>query len=418
LRREMDTASFSTAQTPSTDAGHMPSVWVFKCHRAGDHAQSLALAHALGWPFVVKEMRFLPHELYFALRGKATLAGIDRRRSSSLEPPWPDLIIMAGRQNETPAKWVRDQSGGRTRIVVIGRYWTPADQLDLVVTPPQFRLREHPHVLVNDFPLHHVTAEKLDAAARIWRPRLADLPHPWIALVVGGSSGPYVFSRETARRLGHEASAFARTHGGSLLVTTSPRTGRGAMEALDRAIEVPHKFYRWRPSDPENPYVGYLALADRFIVTADSLSMLAEACATGRPVFMFEFGGGPAAMRGPRARDPRVRQWWRWSQLRDQGLLGLHYALTIGLPPWRINRSRDIRLAQDRFVALDRARWLGDTEPRPWHPAALQDLDRAVARVRALFGLKPAGADPVHKAGPGPHDAAESAVVPILPGAH
>jgi hypothetical protein len=190
------------------------------------------------------------------------------------------------------------------------------------------------------------------------------------------------------------------------------------MEALDRAIEVPHRFYRWRPSDPENPYLGYLALADRFIVTADSLSMLAEACATSRPVFMFEFGGGPAAMRGPRSRDPRIRQWWRWPQLKDQGLLGLPYALAIGLPPGRLNRSRDIRVAQDRYVALDRARWLGDSEPRVWHPAPLQDLDRAVARVRALFGLGPAPEEAVHKAGRDPHDAAEPAVAPSLPGAH
>jgi mitochondrial fission protein ELM1 len=392
-------------------------VWVFKCHRAGDHAQSVALAEALGWPYVVKEMTFLPHELYFALRGQATLAGIDRRRSSPLEPPWPDLIILAGRQNETPAKWVREQSGGRTRLVVIGRYWTPIDQLDLVVTPPQFRLRDHPHMLVNDFPLHQVTREKLEEAARLWRPRLAGLPHPWIAVTVGGSSGPYVFSRETARRLGHEASAFARAHGGSLLVTTSPRTGRQAMNALDAAIEVPHKFYRWRPDDPENPYLGYLALADRFIVTADSLSMVAEACASGRPVFLFEFGGGPAAMRGPRAQDPKVRQWWRWSQLKDQGLSGLHYALAIGLPAWRLNRSRDIRLAQDRFVALGRARWLGAPDGEAWHPAPLQDLDRAVARVKALFGETDLGGDAVHKTTMDPHDAAGPALTPSRIGA-
>lgn len=362
----------------------------------------MALAHALGWPFVVNETKFRWHELYFALRGQATLAGFDRRRSSPLEPPWPDLVIMAGRQNETPAKWIRKQSGGRTRIVVIGRNWTPPAELDLVVTTPQFRLPAHPHVLQNDFPLHRVTAERLSEAAQRWRSRLSGLPHPWIALIVGGSSGPYVFSTETARRLGREASAFARAHGGSLLVTTSPRTGRRAMNALDAAIDVPHRFYRWRPSDPDNPYLGYLALADRFIVTADSLSMLAEACETGRPVFLFEFGNGPAAMHGPRSRDPRLRQWWRWSQLMDQGVLGLHYAFAIGLPAWRLNRSRDIRLAQDRFVALGRARWLGASEPQPWQPAPLEDLDRAVARVKALFS-----AGHVHEAAAGIRDATD-----------
>src|SRR5581483_2108548 len=101
------------------------------------------------------------------------------------------------------------------------------------------------------------------------------------------------------------------------------------------AIDVPRAFYRWRPADPDNPYFGYLAVADAFIVTGDSMSMLAEACSTGRPVHVFEFGGGPAAMRGPRSRRLPVRQWWRWSQLRDQGVLGLHYAFAIRMPARR-----------------------------------------------------------------------------------
>jgi hypothetical protein len=118
-------------------------------------------------------------------------------------------------------------------------------------------------------------------------------------------------------------------------------------------------------------------------------------------------------MRGPRAQDPKVRQWWRWSQLKDQGLSGLHYALAIGLPAWRLNRSRDIRLAQDRFVALGRARWLGAPDGEDWHPAPLQDLDRAVARVRALFD----GEALVHKRGCAPHHTADAETAPALPDA-
>lgn len=384
-------------------ADRQPNVWILKCHRAGDHAQSLGLAEALGWPFVVKETKFRWHELYFALRGQATLAGLDRRRSSRLEPPWPDLVIMAGRQNETPAKWIREQSGGRTRIVLIGRYWTPPDELDLVITTPQFRLPAHPNVLHNSFPLHRVTPERLAAAGRIWAPRLEGLPGPRIAVLVGGSSGPYIFSRESARRLGREASALARSQGASLMVSTSARTGRAAMAALEAAIDVPCRFYRWRPDDAENPYLGFVALADAFVVTGDSMSMIAEACSRQRPVYIFEFGGGSAAMRGPRSADKKVRQWWRWSQLRDQGVLGLPYAFAIGLPPWRLNRSRDIRLVQDVFVASGRARWLGDPDPSPWRFAPLGDMDRAVQRVRVLLGI-----ESVQKPMARPHDVPRS----------
>lgn len=365
-----------------------PRVWVLKCHRAGDHAQSVGLAHALGWPFVIKKTKFHWYELFFALPGYITLIGLNRRRSSPLEGPWPDLIIMAGRQNETPAKWIRRQSGGRTRIVVIGRYWTPPDELDLVVTTHQFRLPPHPNVLHNEFPLHLATKDRFADAARHWAPRLDGLRRPFVAVLVGGSSGPYIFSRETARRLGREASDFARARGATLLVSTSARTGRLAQNALKSAIDVPCHFYRWRPDDPENPYLGFLALADEFIVTADSMSMLAEACTTGRPVHVFEFGGGPAAMHGPRSADKRVRQWWRWSQLKDQGILGLPYAIAIGLPARRLNRSRDIRRVQDIFISSGRARWLGDPDTSRKYPLPVDDLDRAVRRVHKMLGLE------------------------------
>lgn len=362
-----------------------PTVWVLKCHRAGDHAQSLALARALGWPFIVKETSFHWYELFFALASCATLAGLIRRRSDPLVAPWPDLVILAGRPNETPAKWIRKQSGGRTRIVVIGRYWTPPSELDFVITTPQFRLPKNANVLHNSFPLHPVTKPTLAAAREIWARRLAGFQPPYVTVLVGGSSGPYAFSRESAGRLGREASALARSLNATLLVSTSARTTRRAMRALEKAIDVPCLLYRWRQDDPDNPYLGFLALADAVIVTGDSMSMLAEACSAGRPVYIFEFGGGPAAMRGPRSRDPRVRQWWRWSQLRDQGILGLPYAFAIGLPAWRLNRSRDIRLVQERFVASGRARWLGDDAAGLLHSVPTDDLQRAVACINRLM---------------------------------
>ena len=376
---------------------HPPTVWVLKCHRFGDHAQSLGLAQALGWPFVVKEMEFHWYEIFFALPGCITLLGLDRRKSSPLTPPWPDLVIMAGRRNETPAKWIRQQSGGKTRVVVVGRYWTPPAELDLNITTHQFRLPAHPNVLHNEFPMHLTTKERLAEAAKLWAPRLGGLPGPYVTLLVGGSSGPYIFSRETARRLGREASALARSLGASLLVTTSARTGRRAMKALEEAIDVPCHFYHWRPGDADNPYFGFLGLADAVIVTADSMSMIAEACVTERPVHMFEFGGGPAAMHGPRSADPRRHQWWRWSQLKDQGVLGLPYAWWIGRPPRRLNRSRDIRLVLDRFIASGRAQWLSEellADPArlrqnaaTTHAKPLEDVELAAQAVRRLLGL-------------------------------
>ena len=58
--------------------------------------------------------------------------------------------------------------------------------------------------------------------------------------------------------------------------------------------EVPLFF--WDGAE-ENPDFGLLALADAIVVTSDSVSMVSEACATGKPVHVFDFGYGRKKLR-------------------------------------------------------------------------------------------------------------------------
>ena len=44
----------------------------------------------------------------------------------------------------------------------------------------------------------------------------------------------------------------------------------------------------------DNPYYAYLAVADALLVTADSVSMVSEAAATGKPVHIIGLDGGDA----------------------------------------------------------------------------------------------------------------------------
>ena len=44
----------------------------------------------------------------------------------------------------------------------------------------------------------------------------------------------------------------------------------------------------------ENPYYAYLAVADALLVTANSVSMVSEAAATGKPVHIIGLDGGDA----------------------------------------------------------------------------------------------------------------------------
>jgi mitochondrial fission protein ELM1 len=390
--------------TPFAPGGALPRVWVLSSPRAGERSQLLALAEALGCPFEVKQIVHRRIGAVVSLVGGETLAGVDRARSDVLEGPWPDLVLLAHQSNENVARWIRRQSGGRTRLVLIGRPWAPIEAFDLVVTTPQYDLPEAANVLHNPLPLHQVAPERLAAAAAKWQPRLAHLPRPFVTVLVGGSSGPYVFDAAAAERLGREVSALARGLGGSVLVTTSARTPIAAVDALFAAIDAPACLHRWAPGDSQNPYFGFVALADRIVVTADSISMIAEACATGRPVQMFDFGAGALPMReedeavaggpGP-SLAARLRGWL--------------YAAYSRLPLGRLNRSRDLRVVHRALLATGRVSWLGDRLPSGGVRIVGDEMTRTLNRLRGLLNVTGRRTSPTSAEVDGPELAAASA---------
>jgi uncharacterized protein len=327
----------------------------------------LALAEALGWPFTVKHLAYRTTELLTNVLLGVTLLGADRRRSSPLEPPWPELVITAGRRNEPVARWIQQQAGGpdRCRLVHVGRPWAPIEAFDLIVTTPQYALPPHPRVLHTEAPMHRIRAEALAEAAARWSPLLADLPEPRIAVMLGGHVGPWTFDPAKGRELGRRASAFASAAGGSLLVSTSARTPPDVVDAFAGELQAPHRLYRWRPDDPDNPYLGFLALAERIVVTSDSMSMLVEAMAAGKPVQIYDLADAPGAGQ----RLPTLR--------------ALVFHLGRALGPRRLRR--DVTAIHAAQVDAGRAAWLDQGLPNGPMPPPSADAQAAAARVRALF---------------------------------
>jgi uncharacterized protein len=366
----------------------VPRVWVLLGKGAGGNAQMCNLADALGWPYETKRLAYNRLERLPNLLLAASAVSVDRRRSSPLVPPWPDLVIGASRRSAPVARWIRKRSGGRARLVHLLHVQAPLDRFDLVVTTPQYCLPELPNVLHNVGPLNRPDAERMAAAAARWSSRLDGLPRPFVVLLAGGNSSTYELDGDTARRLGRDASGMARAKGGTLLVSTSPRTPGAAADALCQAIDGPSYVYRWRPDDPDNPYVAFLALADCLVVTVDSASQLVEACATGKPVHLFEWPMRPGSGAGFKG---LLRRWRRRGRQHPASPAArLHDRLVyLGL----IKPPRDFAAFHQALCRRGLLAPLGAGPPSV-APRPLDDLERAVQRVRALFAHESGGPPP------------------------
>jgi len=359
-----------------------PFVWAITHKRCGDNEQTLALAESLRWPFSTIELGEPASNARLLDGLRRTWRTRGPSPSIRLQPSWPDLVICCGCDAEQFARSIRKAAGPtNTQLVYIGRPRSRFAEFSLVLSTPQYALPARPNIIQLDLPLHRVRPERIAAAMAAWRPRFAHLPRPHIALLVGGSTGPFALDAQAAARLGIRASARARATGGSLLVSTSFRTQRWVTAALLDHLDAPAHVHRWSRNATENPYLAYLGLADEIIVTGDSMSMLSESAATGKPLHIFDLGEGAYAMR---MGAPLGRQLW----LRPQLLARMLHFKTVEslMPP---DRRRDIRRILGNLIASGRAAWLGD--PLPALPSVLPSsgLDEAMRRIKGWFEPEP-----------------------------
>lgn len=366
---------------PRCTVSEAPKVWVLLGCKGGDNAQLVNLAESLGWPYECKQLVFNPLHACPAVVLGESLASLDAAASEPLSPPWPEVVLSAGKRSVPVAKWIRANAGATTRLVHIGRPWAPLEWFDLIITTPQYQLPARPNILHNTLPLNLSSEDKLRGAAAdpLWRSQIDALSHPRIAVLVGGDSSSHLFSAQTATRLGELAAQTAAQSGGSLMVATSPRTSPQAADALEAALGANVLLHRWHPRG-HNPYNAFLASADSFIVTGESASMVAEACSRGKPVTIFALperldlvpGVGPLIHRLATWRGGRVT--YRGTPKQQDVIDRLYDRLVdAGI----ITPARDLGAYHHAIETRGLARGVYSTGP--------SDMERAVARVHRLL---------------------------------
>ena len=152
-----------TAKGQAPEAEPPPRVWVVLSDKRGDNAQVHPVEQALPWPCEHKVVHVREPYAVAKPTVDASVHHIDLDRSDPLEPPWPDLVLTIGRRPSMVALWIREQSGGRTKIVLFGKPSTRLEAFDLIVHSGETQLPPLANVVPVALPLMQVDE---DAARR------------------------------------------------------------------------------------------------------------------------------------------------------------------------------------------------------------------------------------------------------------
>ncbi len=360
--------------------------------KLGDNAQIEIIAAALGWPCERRNLRFREEFVFGKPSFKPSLYHVDLERSDPLRAPWPELILTIGRRPSMVAMWIREQSrsqaggraGGPTKVVLIGRPKRGIDDFALVIATPQYKMPARANVVHLDLPLMRADAGRIAAEAEAWRARLAELPRPITAVLVGGPTKPYVFDATVAQTLIDLTLRSAKATPGTMFVTTSRRTPPAVVAALREGLPAAARLFEWSAGASENPYLALLGLAERFVVTGDSISMMVEVAGLGRPLAIFPLPVGPG-------RIDAVRRFLAARLQPEAGGIGAWlgqrlYALDL------IGYARELGALHDKLIESGLAVRLGEPFPTSGKspPTTCPASSSASARCSSRGG--PAGA--------------------------
>lgn len=114
---------------------------------------------------------------------------------------------------------------------------------------------------------------------------------PRLGVLIGGDSKYYAFTADMVSTLCGQINKFLDETGGRLYLTTSRRTPEAVLQGLEGALRHDPRCRLFVAASEENPagtVEGILHLSDVLVVSGESISMVSEAMASGKPVVVFE----------------------------------------------------------------------------------------------------------------------------------
>lgn len=278
---------------------HHRILWIISEGSPGHVSQSIGLATALGekWPVAIRQFEcqprvsgFVRHLIRLFWMGKSGRPlpewmlhgplGLERPKAGE---PAPDLILSSGGRSVFAARTLAVKYG--VPFVFLGeRKPYPPEWFHTVFTPSS--LETAPNDIRMDVIPTKITPEIVHQAAADW----ADRPggRLW-AMLIGGKSRSHDFQDADWENLAKGMAKLADRNGIRWLVTTSRRTG-AELETRLRGLLPPEILADavWWCHQPEKKLAAYLGAAEVIWVTQDSISMVTEAVATGKPVIVIQ----------------------------------------------------------------------------------------------------------------------------------
>ncbi len=262
--------------------------------RVGTYSQSIALAKESGLDY---EIIFLEYNFLKALPNLFFSESLIRLKKTSIEKLSslnyaPKYIISAGRKTAPIALFLKRKYNFLSKIIQIMRPEISLKKFDFVIVPEHDEPKApYPKNLILSIgALTKIERNNDQKIYEKFQVQFENFQKPIIALLIGGSTKKTQFLLKSAQELINQVLIIKKNMNATLIIVNSRRTDVKINNFIKKINEENLVFFDYNEIKESNPFGLILNVADFFIISGDSVSMISQCCSTGKSVFIFDDG--------------------------------------------------------------------------------------------------------------------------------
>ena len=191
----------------------------------------------------------------------------------------PDIIISCGRKSVIPSILLK-RKNSNIFTIHIQNPKVNSKNFDVVIAPTHDKYYG-PNVIPSEGAIHYITYEEIQAAKNYLTSKIKS--NKIVSIILGGPNKYYSFNKEQLMEIFESIKMTFIGKGYEIIIIPSMRTPKTIIELAKKEMS---KFGHVVDTIDKQAYLSAYALAEYVVVTCDSISMISEAAASGKPIYV------------------------------------------------------------------------------------------------------------------------------------
>jgi len=252
--------------------------WILSDNLVGHEKQSISLAEKLNINYKLIKIK----KIKFFKRNLSKLFNLEKKKF--FKPPYPKIIISCGKSTAYYSKMIKQKTKNKIFSIFIQKPPINLNSFDVVVSPKHDKCKGL-NVIETEGALTKINSKYIKNINKKKPPRI--LKEKFISVLIGGDSRHHKITRSILDKIIKNLKSIQEKKKIRVFILISRRTGKKDYLYLKKNL-ISKNFIFVLPNSKKVSYLNAISFAKAIIVTSDSVSMVTEACSTGKPAYIID----------------------------------------------------------------------------------------------------------------------------------